>query len=201
MRISERSSRSIAFGFAAALVFAAPSAGAHGAGGRELPADAPAVTPEGVEAKAELDALSADEASRSMISQRIESGKQALARAHGAKLAGDEAGARSLSRVARAWAKSARAAIDAAAAEKRAAAAETRARELEEKLARARTLLAETQARRGQLRAEIPRVEEAAKAARERTIEAERARGAKPASSGARAAQPKPAKPPAGARR
>jgi hypothetical protein len=182
VRISERSSRSAAFGFAVALLLASPSAWAHGAGGRELPTDAPAVTPEGVEAKAELDALSADEAAKSMISQRIESGRRALARAHGAKLAGEEAGARSLSRVARAWAKSARAAIEAAAAEKRAAAAEVQARELEQKLARARSLLAETQARRGQLRAEIPRVEEAAKAARERTIEAERARSDKPAS-------------------
>ncbi len=201
MRILERSSRSLAVGWAVAALLIAPGAWAHGAGGRELPTDAPAVTPEGVEAKSELDALSADPEAARISAERIASGRRALGRAHGAKLAGDEVGARSLSRVARAWAKSARAAIEAAAAEKRAATAEAKARELAEKLARARTLLAETQARRGQLRAEIPRIEEAAKAARERTIEAERARSTKPGAGESRKPQAAPAKPSTGAGR
>jgi chromosome segregation ATPase len=198
VRSLERSSRLVALGSALAVLSFVPTAWAHGASERSLPAEVPAVTPEGVEAKAELEALSADAATKSITSERVESGKRALARAHGAKLAGDEDGARSLSRVARAWARSARAAIEAAATEKRASAAEARARELEQKLARARSLLAETQARRGQLRAEIPRIEEAAKAARERTIEAERARGAKP---GARTPKSAPSKPSTGAGR
>jgi chromosome segregation ATPase len=166
----------------------AASAAAHGAGGRELPGDPPAVTQEGRDAKRDLDAIASDEAKRSLASTRVEAGRKALARAHGAHLAGDADGARALSAIAKAWADAAGAAIRAATVEVRASAAEARAKELADKVARARSMLAETQARRGQLHAEIARVEEAAKAARERTIEAELQR-ADPSS------RPKPARP------
>jgi len=138
---------------------------AHGgdAGGAQLPADVEAVTPQGKKAKAQLAALPVDDASKVLVAEPAKKARLALARAHGAHLARDTDGANLLSRVALAWSEAATATLRAADAEKKAGASETRAGELKEKILRARALLAETEARKLQLAAEVASAEERAK--------------------------------------
>lgn len=161
--VRRRKMRNLALVLAlAASAAGAPVALAHGsAGGVQLPPDAEAVAPEGKKAKELLAALPADAPVRAAIADPVKKAKLALGRAHGAKLAGDEDGARLLSRVALAWAQAARATVQAVQTEKRAADGETRTKTLKEKIARARALLTETEARKLQLTAEVSKAEDA----------------------------------------
>lgn len=149
---------------AISLLWAGPALGhGGGAGGAQLPKDAPAVTPDGEKAKAELDGLAKDEAKQKVAGEATGKGRAALGRAHGASLAGDTVSAKLLSRVALAWASAAAAAVRASETEAKAGAAETKTIELKEKLVRAKALLAENEARRLQLAAEVQKLEDAAK--------------------------------------
>jgi len=132
---------------------------AHDAGGAQLPTDPPAVTPDGQKANAELASVSKDDAA----AEAVKEGTRALGRAHGASLAGDVDGARLLSRLALAWANAATTATRAKDAEVAATAEETRAKEVADKLTRAKLTLRETESRKGQLVAEVARVEAEAK--------------------------------------
>jgi hypothetical protein len=148
------------------------TAHAHGAGGAQLPPDAPAVTPDGEKAKAALATASKDAAAASSVKE----GKRALGRAHGASLAGDTEGARLLSRLALAWAEAATSAMKAEASESHATEEETRAHDLDEKLSRAKLTLRETESRKGQLVAEVARVEAEAKKTNDAGLEKEKKR-------------------------
>jgi hypothetical protein len=128
---------------------------AHGGGATVLPADAPAVTAEGEKAKAQLAEIAADPDHRSKFARLLEKGERALARAHGAKLATDSEGARLLSNVALAWANAAGAAVRATTSVRAADVLSTKRVELAEKLSRAKSLLAEHDARRLGLQREV----------------------------------------------
>ncbi|NUP06942.1 MAG: hypothetical protein HOW73_12890 [Polyangiaceae bacterium] len=142
----------------------ARDARAHGgAGGAQLPADAEPVTADGKKAKELLAALPADDASKALVADSVKKAKLALGRANGAKLAGDQEGAQILSRLALAWAQTATSTVKAVDTEKRASEAEARTKDRKEKIGRARSLLAETEARKLQLVAEVAKAEEAAK--------------------------------------
>lgn len=163
----------LALGIALGAAVAAPTLGLEssawaqgtGSGGAQLPPDAEPVAPEGKKARELLAALPQDEPSKALTANAVKKSNQAMGRAHGAHLAGDREGAVLLSRVALAWAQAATAAVRAAESEKKAAATESKSLELKGKLDRARALLAETEARKLQLAAEVTKVEEAAKSA------------------------------------
>jgi hypothetical protein len=127
-----------------------------------LPADPPAVSAEGEKAKAALGELASADAIKTVAARAIERGKKALARAHGAKLAKDEDGARLLSRVALAWANAGAAAARAAEVLKSADVLSSSRANLVERLSRARALLAEHDARRLSLAAAVESAEKAA---------------------------------------
>lgn len=147
-------------------VLAAPAARAHGgAGGAQLPPDAEPVTADGAKAKERLASVPADPTTQALVAEPLKSSRLALGRAHGAKLAGDEEGASLLSRVALGWADAAVALVSAALSESRAAEAEGKTQELKGKIERARSLLAETEARKLQLLSSVSKAEAAAKAA------------------------------------
>lgn len=165
------------FAVSAAALLSSGQAHAHGgAGGAQLPPDAPAVAPDGEKAKQLLDSIAASDAT----AREVAEGKRALGRAHGASLAGDRDGSRLLSRLALAWAGAAEAILGAAKAEKAADASEQRAKDAAEKLARAKVMLSETEARRGQLEAELERVRAAEKKAAEDAAVTEKKRVSTP---------------------
>src|SRR5688500_12026808 len=91
-----------------------PALAHQGAGGEQLPKDAPAVAPDGEKAKKEIAAVEADPRAAKLGRRALEKARRALGRAHGAHLAGDGDGARLLSRVALAWSGAARAVLRAA---------------------------------------------------------------------------------------
>lgn len=148
----------------APVAFAASVARAHDdSGGAQLPNRAGAVTKEGEAAVTILRAIEANPESLAVAKTQFDKAWRALGRAEGAKLSGDQEGARLLSNLALELAKGADALARAAEAEKQADAAEKQAVALEEKLERTRTLLAETDARRVQVVAEVAKAREAAK--------------------------------------
>lgn len=132
-------------------------------GGTQLPERAPAVAKDGEDAIAILKRIEGSPEDLAVAKDHVEKAWKAIARAQGAKLSGDEEGARLLSALALELAKGADAIARAAAAEKKADAAEKQAVSLEEKLERTRTLLAETDARRVQLTTEVEKARDAAK--------------------------------------
>jgi hypothetical protein len=186
---------------ALALAVLASAARADLATGTQLPDDVPAVTDEGARALAALRQLAprADGAP-SDAARSIATARKALARAHGAHLAGDVAGARRLGRVALAWTVAARAQLAAAAAERASATVEREALELAESRDRARALLVEAQARKGQLGARVEQKKRAVEAAKAPPVDpkASAATKAAPAKVPAAAASPRTA-PPRGA--
>jgi len=105
-------------------------------------------------------------AAPSDVTRSMSSAQKALARAHGAHLAGDAAGVRRLSKVALAWAEAARAQLGAAEAERASAAVERQALDLATRRDRAGAMLVEAQARKGQLGAQIVQKEKAIDAAK-----------------------------------
>ena len=127
------------------------------------------MTPQGAQAKETLSRIEKDTASAAFVKEALFHGKRALQRADGANAAGDADGAALLSRVALAHATNAEASLRAIAAEKKANEAQTKAKDLQDKLIRTRTLLADTQAQRGQVTAELVRADEDAKKASERS--------------------------------
>jgi chromosome segregation ATPase len=164
-------------GFVCISVSAPAPALAHGSsGGGQLPKDPQPVTKDGEKAKAEIAEVSKDPRAKQAVGSLLDKAKKALGRAHGANAAGDVDGARILSRVSLAWAKASRAALRAADVEKRADAAQAKVRELKEKVERGKALLAETEARKGQLTTEIARAEADAKKVGAGTLEKEKQR-------------------------
>jgi hypothetical protein len=156
-----------------------PSAGPAGAEGQAVP-------------RAPGAAAEAGSATAKVVAEPVAQAKRALARAHGARAAGDAAHARMLDALALEWAETARELLRAAAAETTAAEAARRAREVATQLERARALLEETQARRGRAAAELERLEtlsreaaQAAATAEQERIEAGRRGGAKAPKRGA----------------
>lgn len=128
-----------------------------------------------------------------IVAEPVAQAKRALQRAHGARAAGDAKNARRLDTLALEWAETAQALLRAADAEAAAADAAKRAYEIETKVERARTLLAETQARRGRAAAELERVEAEARTAAQAAADAETQRleaGRRPAAGGAKRGAP-----------
>jgi hypothetical protein len=104
-----------------------------------------------------------------IVAEPVKKAREALERARGARSSGDAKHAADLDGLALEWAEMARDLLRAAGAEDAASAAQKKAQALETQVERARTLLEETQARRGRAAAELERVEtesrDAAKAA------------------------------------
>jgi len=151
-------------GAALAAVVAPRVALAHGdSGGTQLPKDAPPVTKDGEEAKATFKRIEADAGLLGLVKATIEKGERALARAQGAKLSSDDEGAHLLSKLALGLAKDAEATIRAADAEKKADDAQAKAAELAEEVTRMKTLLAETEAHRATVAADLARAQDDAK--------------------------------------
>ncbi len=150
----------------ATWIGAPTSALAHGgdSGGQQLPLEVHTVSPDGGRALEILTRLEKDAARASIARESIGKSKRALQRADGAAAAGDTEGARLLSRLALAHASAADATLRARDAEAKANQAQTTNAELHDKLVRTKTLLAETQAQRGQIAAELAHAEEEAKA-------------------------------------
>jgi hypothetical protein len=164
-RVDVPAKLSLALGVALALGCAVPAIAyaEKDSGGAQLPKSAPPVTKAGEEAKGILAKIEADTASLAIVKDTVDKGEKALARAQGAKLSGDEDGARLLSDLALELAKTAEAVVRAVAAEKKANESETRAATTSEELKRTKTLLAETQAHAGQVAAELAKAKEGAK--------------------------------------
>jgi hypothetical protein len=142
-----------------------------------------------------------------VVAAPVEQAKKALARAHGARTAGDARHARLLDGLALEWAETARDLLRAADQEAKALEEAQRAREIETQLERARALLAETQARRGRAAAELERLEAeardavgAAAAAEQARVEASKKGGVKAAGEKGEASKQggQPAKPQGG---
>jgi hypothetical protein len=153
-----------------ALVLAFSLAGramAHGGDtGPQLVKDAPAVTKDGEKAKAELARVgAAPEGPKELLAEPLKKGKAAIARAHGASLAGDEAGAKLLSRVALAWAQAAAATLRAFDSERGADSAERKMTAQKDQIQRKKALLVEMEARKMSLTKEVAAAESDAKSA------------------------------------
>lgn len=164
-----------------ALAVAPNIARAHGPSGEQLPENAPVVSELGKKAKAALDTLDADPGTKELAATFIARGRRALARAHGAHLAGDVEGREQLSRIALASAEAGAVSAKARAAETKANTAEKSLQDLKDRVARLKTLVAETQAQRGQVGVELSRAREAARSAETnaRDAETKRTEGAK----------------------
>lgn len=129
-----------------------------------------------------------------VIAEPLRQARAALERARGARVSGDVRHARMFDAVALEWAETARDLERAAAAEAVASTSAGQAREVGTKVERARTLLSETQARRGHAAAELERLEADAKdrsksaaGSEQERIDAAKKKAGKPAK-----AKPKP---------
>lgn len=111
-----------------------------------------------------------------VVAEPVKQAKKALERAHGARTAGDTTHARLLDALALEWAQTAETLARAAKSEEDAVTAQKQARDAATQLERGRTLLEETQARKGRAEAELARVEAEAKQAAEAARAAEDAR-------------------------
>jgi hypothetical protein len=194
----QKRGRSLAGAAVLAIALLAPKAAfaQAAADGGQLPKDPPAVTPDGEKAKTEIADVSKDPRAKEVAGSLLDKARKALGRAHGASLAGDDEGARILSRVGLAWARASRVLLRAADTEKRADAAQAKVRELKDKVERAKLLIAETEARKGQLTAEIARAEADAKKVGSGTLDKEKKRVEKePAKKPAKSDKPKKDKP------
>ncbi|MFO0547516.1 MAG: hypothetical protein U0271_03955 [Polyangiaceae bacterium] len=155
--------------FAVVPAAAPRTARAHDDAGARMPANVPAVAPEGEQAKAQVEKIKSDPKAAELAGDAITASEKAIVRAHGAKSSGDEKGSQLLSRVALAWAGAAASIVEAANKEAAADAAEEKLASLKERIERAKALLAETEARRMQLDTEVARAEaEAAKSQEDR---------------------------------
>lgn len=135
----------------------------------------------------------------SIVQEAVGKARRALERAHGARTSGDEPHAAMLSALALDWARVASTLLTASNAERSAESAAKESQEVGTKVERARALLAESQAQRGVVAAELARLEAEAKAKRDAASEAEAVRlGAKKGAPGkvkGDAAKSAPAKP------
>jgi hypothetical protein len=111
-----------------------------------------------------------------VVAEPVKQAKKALERAHGARTAGDTKHARLLDALALEWAKTAETLARAARSEEDAVTVQKQARDAATQLERGRTLLEETQARKGRAEAELARVEAEARQAAEDAKAAEEAR-------------------------
>ncbi len=159
--------------FAVAAFLVVTRVAAHGSGGAQLPNDPAAVTDEGARAKAMAAEVRAaaphlpGEAPPADVAASLQRTQRALQRASGAHAAGDARTARLLGKVALGWAEAAKAQLAATRAEKASGDVEKAAADLVARRDRGRALITESQARKGQLAAQIERKKhdvEAAKA-------------------------------------
>ncbi len=172
---------------------------AHGDAGAQLPADAPAVTKDGEKAKAELLRVSGAQGPKELLAEPLKKGKSAIARAHGASLAGDDVGAKLLSRVALAWSQAAAATLRAFESERSADAAESKMTTQKDQIQRKKALLVEMEARKMSLAKEVAAAESEAKGA-PKAADSAKKKGEKkdePKRSAPKPSDAQPAKPPA----
>lgn len=162
----------------AASALVAPVVHAHGGTVEATPPPTPPAPPgDGATAEQILKKLSALDAKIvAAIAEPVKQARKALERAHGARTAGDTAHARLLDALALEWAQTAETLTRAAKSEEGAAASQKQAQTTATQLERGRTLLEETQARKGRAEVELARAEAEAKAAAEAAKEAEAAR-------------------------
>lgn len=111
-----------------------------------------------------------------VVAEPVKQARRALERAHGARTAGDTSHARMLDALALEWAQTAETLSRAAKSEADAASAQKQSQASATSLERGRTLLEETQARKGRAEAELTRAEAEAKQAAEAAQAAEEAR-------------------------
>lgn len=170
----------VAFGLAASIAAASRSADAHGTGELASLPRPPAPPGDGATAEQivkDIEARAArDPKSAKVVEAPLASAKKALERAHGARTAGDPAHARMLDGLALEWAETARELERAAAAEDTAQSSAKVARDVATQVERARTLLEETQSRKGRAAAELEKAEADAKEAAKAAAEAEQRR-------------------------
>lgn len=186
----------LAVGVALCGALAPASALAHGGGAYAQATTPPAPPGDGAKAEellAKVDAEVKGTERAAIVREAVGKARHALERAHGARTSGDEPHAAMLSALALDWARVATALLTASNAERSAEAAAKESQEAGTKVERARALLAESQAQRGVVAAELLRIEAEAKAKRDAAAEAEAARlgakkgePAKPKDSGAR---------------
>lgn len=171
---------------------------AHGGdAGTQLAKDAPAVNKDGEKAKAELARISKAEGPKDLLAPSLAKGEAAISRAHGASLAGDEVGAKLLSRVALAWSQAAGATLRAFQSERSADAAESKATAQKDQIQRKKALLVEMEARKMSLTKEVAAAESEAKSApAAKATEPGKKKGAKPDAKPATKTEKPPAKAP-----
>lgn len=175
----------IPWGLAVAAVVLASSTGAraHGAPSTLEGAPTPAAPPgDGATAQAlvaEVEAKSKG-GGAAVVADSLKKARNALERARGARQSGDVPHARMLEGLALECAETARDLERAAVAESGATSEAQKARDLATQVERARTLLEETQAKRGRAAAELERVEADAKSSAQAAAEAELHRLEKP---------------------
>jgi hypothetical protein len=162
----------------AASTLIAPVVHAHGGTVDATPPPTPAAPPgDGATAEQILKKLEGLDAKLvTVVAEPVKQARKALERAHGARTAGDTTHARLLDALALEWAQTAETLSRAAKSEADAAAAQKQAQATATKLERGRTLLEETQARKGRAEAELTRAETEAKQAADAAKTAEDAR-------------------------
>ncbi|MEZ4294621.1 MAG: hypothetical protein R3B70_06570 [Polyangiaceae bacterium] len=170
-----------ALGIGAVLLLGTATAGpalAHGGTVEGPLPPTPAAPPgDGQTAEQILKKLDAADAKiKAVVAEPVKQARKALERAHGARTAGDTTHARLLDALALEWAHTAEMLARAAASEEAALAAQKKAHDAGTQLERGRTLLEETQARKGRAEAELARVEAEARQAAEDAKAAEEAR-------------------------
>jgi len=131
---------------------------ALGLGSFSLAASASAGESEAGDPAPLIEELEADKANQAVIAESLGHAKSVMERARAARSTGDVRVTPFLTQLAMEWATTARDVLRAAKAEADAMSAAKKAAEVRTKVDRARTLLAETQARRGQARAELERL-------------------------------------------
>lgn len=148
---------------------------ADGASTDSAPADPPAAGGPFEQSVKQIEVQLAEEGlDASLVAQPLSEAHAARERARGANDAGDPGHGRILTKLASDWLDAAGTLVRAASREKKATALVARAQQLEQKVERARTLLAEQQARLGRLEAQVRKLEARHAAAADVTKEAER---------------------------
>ena len=152
----------LAVGAALGAALSPASALAHGGGAYVQAPTPPAPPGDGAKAEellAKVDAEVKGTERASIVQEAVGKARRALERAHGARTSGDEPHAAMLSALALDWARVATTLLTASNAERSAESAAKESQEVGTKVERARALLAESQAQRGVVAAELVRLE------------------------------------------
>jgi len=162
----------------AASALVAPVVHAHGGTVEATPPPTPAAPPgDGATAEQILKKLEGLDAKvAAVVAEPVKQARKALERAHGARTAGDTSHARLLDALALEWAQTAETLTRAVKSEEAAAGSQKQAQTTATQLDRGRTLLAESQARKGRAEAELARAEAEAKEAADAAKAAEESR-------------------------